>query len=231
MRTVVIVALLSMSVTAGLALAEQARGIDEGQMSRVLRQAFPSTPPGWRARLTPDATMATCTRWSNQPPKPVADDIKRRESARIRFPDDGVFLGDWRRGEALAQSGYGMRFTDTDGKRPNGGNCYACHGLTSEEVSFGTIGISLKGYGWTHKFDPEHARLVYEKIYNSQAIVACSMMPRFGVNGILTIDQIKDLVALLMDPESPVNKEPPAPERTRTRIESGTSTGTTSKPK
>jgi sulfur-oxidizing protein SoxX len=31
-------------------------------------------------------------------------------------------------------------------------------------------------------------------------------MPRFGSNGILTIEQIKDLVALLMSPESLVNK-------------------------
>ncbi|MEO8136346.1 MAG: sulfur oxidation c-type cytochrome SoxX, partial [Betaproteobacteria bacterium] len=31
-------------------------------------------------------------------------------------------------------------------------------------------------------------------------------MPRFGHNGILTEKQIKDVVALLLDPESPVNK-------------------------
>jgi sulfur-oxidizing protein SoxX len=31
-------------------------------------------------------------------------------------------------------------------------------------------------------------------------------MPRFGANKILTIDQIKDAVALLMSPDSPVNK-------------------------
>ena len=31
-------------------------------------------------------------------------------------------------------------------------------------------------------------------------------MPRFGANKILTIEQIKDLVALLMSPDSPVNK-------------------------
>ena len=31
-------------------------------------------------------------------------------------------------------------------------------------------------------------------------------MPRFGHSEILTEAQVKDLVALLMDPESPVNK-------------------------
>jgi sulfur-oxidizing protein SoxX len=32
-------------------------------------------------------------------------------------------------------------------------------------------------------------------------------MPRFGHKGILTEAQIKDLVALLLDPQSPVNLE------------------------
>jgi sulfur-oxidizing protein SoxX len=31
-------------------------------------------------------------------------------------------------------------------------------------------------------------------------------MPRFGHKGILTEQQIKDVTALLMDPDSPVNK-------------------------
>jgi sulfur-oxidizing protein SoxX len=43
-------------------------------------------------------------------------------------------------------------------------------------------------------------------MYNPHASFPCSLMPRFGSNKVLTIDQIKDLVALLMSPESPVNK-------------------------
>jgi sulfur-oxidizing protein SoxX len=31
-------------------------------------------------------------------------------------------------------------------------------------------------------------------------------MPRFGTNGVLTMEQIKDIVALMMSPESPVNR-------------------------
>jgi sulfur-oxidizing protein SoxX len=155
--------------------------------------------------------MATCAQWHNRPPKDVADEIKQREAKRIRLPADGKFTGDWKRGEMIAQSGYGLRFTDTETKRPRGGNCYACHELSPDEVSFGTLGVSLKGFGRTHKFDPAYARLVYEKIFNSQAIIACSNMPRFGANGILTVEQIKDVVAFLMDPDSPVNKRTATP--------------------
>jgi sulfur-oxidizing protein SoxX len=44
------------------------------------------------------------------------------------------------------------------------------------------------------------------RIYNSKAFTACSSMPRFGHSGTLTEQQIKDLTAYLMDPNSPVNK-------------------------
>ena len=208
MRTALLMALASLGLAATVALAEQTRAVSGLQVRRVLRQAFPTAPADWQARLDPDSTMATCTAWQNSPPKEVADAIKARERPQIRYPEDGTFLGDWRRGEEIAQSGYGHRFTDTDRKRAAGGNCYACHQLSPAEESFGTLGVSLKGYGRLHKFAPEIARSVYEKIYNSQAVVACSLMPRFGANGLLTVEQIKDLVALLMDPESPVNREP-----------------------
>lgn len=205
MRNMMLVALIGIGLAASAALAETSRVIDERQVRRVLRQAFPAAPPEWQARLVPDATMAACALWQNQPPKNVADAIRAREATHIRYPADGKYVGEWRRGEALAQSGYGLRFTDTDPTRPTGGNCYACHELSPAEVSYGTIGASLKGYGRLHSADTE-ARRVYEKIYNSQAIVPCSLMPRFGANGLLTIEQIKDLVALLLDPESPVNR-------------------------
>ena len=42
-------------------------------------------------------------------------------------------------------------------------------------------------------------KAVYERIYDPQAAFACANMPRFGANKVLTIEQIKDLVALLMD--------------------------------
>ena len=55
-------------------------------------------------------------------------------------------------------------------------------------------------------YTPQMQKYAYGKVYNSQAFSACSSMPRFGHSGILTEAQIKDVVALLMDPESPVNK-------------------------
>ena len=110
------------------------------------------------------------------------------------------------KGETLAQSGYGLRFTDYPQRQAIGGNCYACHQLTKAEVSYGTIGPSLNNYGKIRKFGEAETKAVYDKIYNAQASYPCSTMPRLGVNKVLTIEQIKDLVALVMSPDSPVNK-------------------------
>ena len=46
----------------------------------------------------------------------------------------------------------------------------------------------------------------WNKIWNSRASNACSNMPRFGHNGILTEQQIKHVMALLLDPKSAVNQ-------------------------
>ena len=138
-------------------------------------------------------------------PSAEADKIVQRELAKVVFPADGNLLGDWKEGKKIANTGRGGQFSDNE-KTVNGGNCYACHQLELAEVSYGTLGPSLTSYGKHRQFDPAEAKQAYTKIYNSQAVVACSNMPRFGANKFLTEKQIKDIVALLFDPESPVNK-------------------------
>ena len=150
--------------------------------------------------------MRACSAYRNSPPKAAAEAIAQRARAAIAYPADGRLLGDWQRGEAIAQSGYGLRFTDSPPRAPNGGNCYACHRLGPQELSYGTLGPSLLAYGRARQFGAADAKAAYEKIYDSQAGFPCSNMPRFGANKILTVEQIKDLVALLMSPDSPVNK-------------------------
>jgi sulfur-oxidizing protein SoxX len=150
--------------------------------------------------------MKECSAAENSPPKAVANAIAKREKEKIDYPADGKLVGDWKSGEKIAQSGYGLRFTDYPQRQPIGGNCYACHQLTKAEVSYGTIGPSLLGYGKIRRFSEADTKAVYEKIYDAQAAYPCSNMPRFGANKVLTIEQIKDLVALVMSPDSPVNK-------------------------
>ena len=194
------------SAIANSAFAQDKAAVDPARVEAAIKSSWPTAQPDWKARLVPDETMKECSAHANSPPGAVFEAIRKRESATIVYPEDGQLIGDWKKGEALAQSGYGLRFTDYPARRANGGNCYACHQLTKEEVSFGTIGPSLLGYGKLRGPTPEAMKAVYEKIYNPHATFACSLMPRFGTNKVLTPEQIKDLVALLMDKDSPVNR-------------------------
>jgi sulfur-oxidizing protein SoxX len=143
----------------------------------------------------------------------LANTLQEAQLKTIRWPADGNYLGDWKKGEALAQNGRGLTWTD-DAKTANGGNCYNCHQLDPKEISYGTIGPSLTGYGKTRGVvaDPTSAaskaivEYTWGKIWNSRAYNACSVMPRAIHKGIITEAQAKDLMALLLDPKSPVNQ-------------------------
>ncbi len=148
--------------------------------------------------------------------KPLDEATAKRIEAinlkTIKWPSDGKFLGDWKEGEKIAQSGRGLTWSD-DAKVVNGGNCYNCHQIDKKEISFGTIGPSLYNYGKLRGVtDPNSpaAKAIVEytwgKIYNSKAYNACSNMPRAGHKGILSEAQIRDVMALLLDPKSPVNQ-------------------------
>lgn len=142
----------------------------------------------------------------------VAKKIEEANLKTVKWPADGRFLGDWKQGESIAQSGRGLTWTDTAGAA-NGGNCYNCHQISKEEISFGTIGPSLYNYGKLRGVaDPNSAaakpivEYTWGKIWNAKAYNACSNMPRSGHMGNLSEQQIKHLMALLLDPQSPVNK-------------------------
>lgn len=76
----------------------------------------------------------------------VAKSIEAANLKLVKWPTDGKFVGDWKEGEKLAQSGRGMTWTDLP-TTLNGGNCYNCHQIDKAEISFGTIGPSLYNYG------------------------------------------------------------------------------------
>ena len=141
-----------------------------------------------------------------------AKEIEALNLKTIQWPADGKYLGDWKEGEKIAQSGRGRTWTDKAGAA-NGGNCYNCHQIDKKEISFGTIGPSLYHYGKLRGVkDPnapeslETLKYTWGKIWNSKAYNACSNMPRAGTEGILTEAQVRDIVALLLDPKSPVNQ-------------------------
>ena len=166
-------------------------------------------------RLIQDENMALCSA-AEVAGKPLDEKttkaIEDAAMKTIKWPADGKLLGDWKKGEAVAQSGRGSTWSD-DAKVVNGGNCYNCHQIDKKEISYGTIGPSLYNYGKLRGVsDPtaEASKAIVEytwgKLWNSQAYNACSHMPRAGHKGILSEAQLKDIMALLLDPKSPVNE-------------------------
>ncbi len=176
------------------------------EANAMIKASFKARGQAGLDRLDQDDTQRLCSQTAGKtPPKEVADRIEKQNLATIKYPADGKLIGDWKNGEKIAQDGRGKQYSD-DPAGPVGGNCYACHQLAPQELAYGTIGPSLYRFGKLRGYGVETQRYAYGKIFNSEAFAACSTMPRFGHNGILSEQQIKDVTALLMDPASPVNQ-------------------------
>ena len=171
----------------------------------ILKRDFRAKGQAGADRVQQDGVQSICNLTNDKPPEAVAKRLEADQMAGVKWPADGKLMGDWKAGEKLAQSGVGMTWSDAEGS-PIGGNCYNCHRIGPAELSYGTLGPSLLGFGKVRGYTPEMQKYAYSKIYNAKAHNLCSLMPRFGQAGALSEAQIKDLVALLMDPASPVNK-------------------------
>ena len=194
-------------IAAGCASTYVSEEQREAQALAMMKASFKPNGQATLDRLDQDDMQKMCSRYhgDNKMPKEVGEMLEKDQQALIKYPADGKYLGDWKSGERIAQSGVGKQFSDNPAN-PNGANCYACHQLSRAELAYGTIGPSLYNFAKVRGYTPQMQKYAYGKVYNSQAFSACSSMPRFGHSGILTEAQIKDVVALLMDPESPVNK-------------------------
>ena len=175
---------------------------------QTVKASFKERGPAKLDRLNQTEIQAVCSdaqMTGKEVPKAQREALEKKTLATIKFPADGKYLGDWKNGEKIAQEGRGKQYSD-DPKGPVGGNCYACHQLAPQELSYGTIGPSLYHFGKSRGYGVEMQKYAYGKVWNAEAYSACSNMPRFGHNAILSEQQVKDVVALLMDPNSPVNK-------------------------
>lgn len=203
MKSIALTAL--MFVLPFTAQAQSPAKVDKAIVDKYVDSLWSKATDDWKARNKQDETQALCSETRNNPSAQQFEAIVAREKATVAFPADGKVMGDWKAGEKVANTGTGGQFTDND-QTYRGGNCYACHQMAPKELSYGTLGPSLTGYGKQKNFAPEEAKAAYAKIYNAQAVMACSMMPRFGHNKFLSEQQMQDVTAFLFDPESPVNK-------------------------
>lgn len=210
-----LIATIAAALLAGCAMGPSPAEV-KTMTDSIVKASFTSRGVAKAERATqPDETNRACSE-ADTAGKPLdaatAKAIEDANLATIKWPAGGYYLGDWKQGEKVAQSGRGMSWSDKEGSA-NGGNCYNCHQISKAEISYGNIGPSLYNYGKIRgvkdPYAPASAAVVqytWGKIWNAKAYNACSLMPRAGHTGILTEAQVKDIMALLLDPRSPVNQ-------------------------
>lgn len=234
---------------------EADQGLQE-QTKKILMQSFEAKGQAGLDRLIQDPTQEFCSaqrgfldpeskvnrtdagrrNYSEQPqfqsPEQTAETLRLANLVQITPAVDGNYFGDFKRGELIAQDGRGKTWTDPSESK-NGGNCYNCHRLSKNELSYGTLGPSLYQYGKSRGIKTVEDFMMKTKVaasdpvvqytwgvlMNAKAYDLCTAMPRFGVSvgsragaqdsarhaPILSQDEIKDLMSLLLDPRSPVN--------------------------
>jgi sulfur-oxidizing protein SoxX len=199
--------ILAAALAACAATVEQRHFTSEAELDEVkavLKRDFHARGSAKMDRVEPDAVQRACNLHDNQPPENVVKALEAAQLQSIPFPA-GSLVGDWKSGQRIAQSGRGLQWNDGP-KDVAGGSCYNCHQLSREEASHGTLGPSLLGFGKLRGNSPDMQKYAYGRIWNSKAYNLCSQMPRLGHSGTLSEQQVKDLVAYLLDPASPVNR-------------------------
>ncbi len=175
---------------------------------KMMSSSFEAKGQAGLDRLDQDAAQKFCSNLANLggggDPK-MREKIQNENMKTIKQPSDGKYIGDWKKGEAIAQSGRGATWSDK-ADSANGGGCYNCHQINIKEVSYGNIGPSLWNYGKLRGYSKEVVEYTWNRINNSKAYNVCSNMPRFGHFKLLNEKQMQDVMALLLDPASPVNQ-------------------------
>jgi L-cysteine S-thiosulfotransferase len=201
-RTLVMLTALPLAATA----ADHAHNDRNAEALKVMQASFKPHGQAGMDRLKQDRNQALCSKYApKDPPAAQAQAVMAANQKMVKYPADGKFLGDWKRGMAIANDGKGLQYND-DPSTPAGGNCYACHQLDKAQIAFGTIGPSLYHYGKNRGRSEPILKLTWSMLYDMKGYSVCSAMPRFGAKHILTEQQLKDVMALLFDPDSPVNK-------------------------
>ena len=204
----IVATIVALAGCAAIATTSASQASSDADVVAVLKASVKESPSAKLDRFDQTPLQIACTEASrsNKPlDEKLRNALQAAALASVKYPADGAYLGDWKRGEAIAQNGRGLQFTDKVGDVA-GGNCYACHQIDKKEIAYGNIGPSLTGYGKLRGQGPDIVKYTWTRIWNSHAYNACANMPRFGDAGILTEAQIKDVMALLLDPSSPVNQ-------------------------
>ena len=197
--------IVASSLLQNVAVAQQK---NDPKFNKMMTDSFKAQGIAGLDRIDQDATQKFCSDpvfANSKQGEKMRDKIQKINMDTIKQPSDGKYIGDWKNGEKIAQSGRGATWTDK-ADTVVGGGCYNCHQIDPKEISYGNIGPSLTGYGKLRGYSQEVVTYTWNRINNSKAYNACSNMPRFAHFKLLNEQQIQDVMALLLEPASPVNQ-------------------------
>ncbi len=222
MKKVLVFVGLSALLTSAVVEAQQKRQqqapVKQEGVIQVIKSGL-SNDPRFAWKMEQDEAQRICSQYPSREAMPglAIQKVTQLSQAEIRYPQWGVFWGDWKEGKKLVNSPRGGRFASygfSDKPTDKGGNCYACH-LIEKGVPGGTMGPNLYQYAKKWNITKENMnspeavdrlKAVYNIVYNSWSTFPCSSMPRFGYHGNLSPEDVMNIVTYLLHPDSPVNK-------------------------
>jgi outer membrane murein-binding lipoprotein Lpp len=143
-KTLITALLGAAALVAGCASTPSPAELDQ-LTQQVMKASFRDEGIAKTSRLNQDLGQQACSS-DKAPSEAVTKQIESEALASIQWPAGGRYIGDWREGEKLAQSGRGMTWTDASAEpKANGANCYNCHQIDKKEISYGTIGRGRPG--------------------------------------------------------------------------------------
>ena len=117
---------LTLVLTQGSVFAQQQ---NDPKFNKMMKDGFRAEGIAGLDRIQQDETQKFCSDpvfASSEKAQGMREKIQKINMDDIKQPSDGKYIGDWKKGEAIAQSGRGATWTDK-ADTPIGGGCYNCH--------------------------------------------------------------------------------------------------------
>ena len=118
--------IVASSLLQNVAVAQQK---NDPKFNKMMADSFRAQGIAGLDRIDQDATQKFCSDpvfANSKQGEKMRDKIQKINMDTIKQPSDGKYIGDWKNGEKIAQSGRGATWTDK-ADTVVGGGCYNCH--------------------------------------------------------------------------------------------------------
>src|SRR5438477_12599498 len=85
------------------------------EVQKLMQRDFLPRGQATMERLAQDGVQRVCTETRDRPPAEVTKALEADQMKTITYPQ-GSLMGDWKRGETIAQSGRGLTWNDKAGE-------------------------------------------------------------------------------------------------------------------